>query len=341
MIKKILLCSAAAVLLIGIILASDYYNTYKRDNIGKETVILIYKDYNYDSLINAIKESGALLNFKRFEKAAKKSEFEKHFEPGRYILKPGMGNRQIIRTISNGWQEPLRFTLRSHIRTISRLSSFLGENFEADSAQFSQALLNDTIYKKLGFKKETVISMFIPNTYEIYWTISPENFIERMYKEYNNFWTPSRVEKAQSLKMTKDEIMTLASIVNEETNNTGEMPKIAGVYINRLKRGMPLQACPTVIYAHLDTEPGIKRVLKRHLRIDSPYNTYKNKGLPPGPITIPTIKAIDAVLNYEKSNYLYFCAKPEFDGTHNFATTYTKHQQHSRAYQKALSNLKN
>ncbi|MBO7322265.1 MAG: endolytic transglycosylase MltG, partial [Bacteroidales bacterium] len=184
---------------------------------------------------------------------------------------------------------------------------------------------------------QTFIGMFIPNTYELYWTASPESVIKRMHQEYKAFWNESRIAKGKNMGMSKNEIMTLASIVNEETNNIGEMPKIAGVYINRLKKGMPLQACPTVIYAHLDSEPGIKRVLKRHLKIDSPYNTYKNKGLPPGPITIPTIKAIDAVLNYEKSNYIYFCAKPEFDGTHNFASTYSQHQKNAKAYQKALS----
>ena len=334
---KIILAAAALAIAAVATIGFNYYNTYKRDNVVKETVLLVYKHYTYDSLMNAIESSGAIENLKTFRKAAAKRELEKHFEPGRYILKPGQSNQQIIRIIANSWQEPMRFTLRSHIRTIDRLSAFLGSNFEADSAQFSQALTNDSLIKSLGFTSQTFIGMFIPNTYELYWTASPESVIKRMHQEYKAFWNESRIAKGKNMGMSKNEIMTLASIVNEETNNIGEMPKIAGVYINRLKKGMPLQACPTVIYAHLDSEPGIKRVLKRHLKIDSPYNTYKNKGLPPGPITIPTIKAIDAVLNYEKSNYIYFCAKPEFDGTHNFASTYSQHQKNAKAYQKALS----
>ena len=336
---KIILAAAALAIAAVTIIGFNYYNTYKRDNVVKETVLLVYKHYTYDSLMNAIESSGAIENLKTFRKAAAKRELEKHFEPGRYILKPGQSNQQIIRIIANSWQEPMRFTLRSHIRTLGKLSGFMGNNFEADSAEFAKVLLNDSLIKAMGFTRETFIGMFIPNTYELYWTESPENIIKRLHREYNAFWNENRKAKANSMKMSKNQVMTLASIINEETNNIGEMPKIAGVYINRLNKGMPLQACPTVIYAHLDIEPGITRVLKRHLKIDSPYNTYKKKGLPPGPITIPTIKAIDAVLNYEKSNYIYFCAKPEFDGTHNFASTYSQHQKNARAYQKALDKI--
>ena len=188
----------------------------------------------------------------------------------------------------------------------------------------------------LGFRPETFIGMFIPNTYEFYWTSSPESVIKRFKKEYDTFWSGERDRLAKEIGLDRNEVMTLASIVIGETNNAGEMPKIAGVYMNRLHRGMRLQACPTIIYAHLETEPGITRLLHRHLQIDSPYNTYRIKGLPPGPIAIPTVAAIDAVLNYEKSNYLYFCAKPEFDGTHNFASTYSQHKANSRAYNKAF-----
>ena len=178
--------------------------------------------------------------------------------------------------------------------------------------------------------------MFIPNTYEFYWTASPRSVVGRFHKEYEAFWNGERDRLAKDMGMSRNEVMTLASIVIGETNNTGEMPLIAGVYINRLKRGMRLQACPTVIYAHLKTEPGLRRILNRHLQIDSPYNTYRIKGLPPGPIAIPTVSAIDAVLHYTKSDYLYFCAKPSFDGTHNFASTYSQHKANSRAYNKAF-----
>ena len=220
--------------------------------------------------------------------------------------------------IANGWESPAKVTLRGYIKTLEGLAAFLGRNFEADSADFADVLLNQDIIDSLGFKPETFIGMFIPNTYEFYWTASPRSVVGRFHKEYEAFWNGERDRLAKDMGMSRNEVMTLASIVIGETNNTGEMPLIAGVYINRLKRGMRLQACPTVIYAHLKTEPGLRRILNRHLQIDSPYNTYRIKGLPPGPIAIPTVSAIDAVLHYTKSDYLYFCAKPSFDGTHNF-----------------------
>ena len=246
-----------------------------------------------------------------------------------------MSNQYIIRMIANGWQTPAKVTLRGYIKTLDRLAAFLGRNFEADSAAFATVLKDTAMIDSLGFRPETFIGMFIPNTYEFYWTSSPRNVVMRFKKEYETFWSGERDRLAREIGLDRNEVMTLASIVIGETNNAGEMPKIAGVYMNRLHRGMRLQACPTVIYAHLDTEPGLRRLLHRHLQIDSPYNTYRIKGLPPGPIAIPTVTAIDAVLNYEKSSYLYFCAKPEFDGTHNFATTYSQHKANSRAYNKA------
>ena len=252
------------------------------------------------------------------------------------VIEPGMSNQYIIRMIANGWQTPAKVTLRGYIKTIDRLAAFLSRNFEADSAAFATALKDTAMIDSLGFRPEAFIGMFIPNTYEFYWTSSPESVIKRFKKEYEAFWSGERDRLAKEIGMDRNEVMTLASIVIGETNNAGEMPRIAGVYMNRLHRGMRLQACPTVIYAHLETEPGIRRLLHRHLQIDSPYNTYKIKGLPPGPIAIPTVTAIDAVLHYEKSDYLYFCAKPEFDGTHNFARTYSQHMANSRAYNKAF-----
>ena len=335
--KKILWGVAATIFLGASIIAGNYYYTFKRENVSQEKIIYIYKHYTYDSLLNAIEKSGALDNFNSFVKAATKRELRNHFEPGRYRLIPGQSNQQIIRIIANCWQEPFQFTQRSHIRTMGKLASFLGSNFEADSAEFGQVLNNDSLRQSLGFTKETFIGMFIPNTYELYWTATPEDILKRMNNEYKRFWNKERCDKAKNIGLTIPQVMTLASIVNEETKNIEEMPTIASVYMNRLKKGMLLQADPTVVYANLDSEPNIRRVLKKHLKVDSPYNTYKHKGLPPGPITIPDIKAIEAVLNYEKSNYLYFCAKAELDGTHNFASTYSQHLKNARAYQKAIS----
>lgn len=328
----------AIIVLAGIIwFASDYYLTYKQPNVTGESVLLIYRSYTYPQLMDSIKATGAVNNWKSFSRAAKRKEFEKTFEPGRYLLKEGMTNQDVIRTISMNWETPVKLTLRGYIRKLDRLAGFFSRRFEADSLQFITAINDSLLMDSLGFTHESYLGMFIPNTYEIYWTASPREILKRFHKEYVRFWTPERLAKAESIGFTKEQVSTLAAIVIEETNNVQEMPKIAGVYMNRLRKRMPLQACPTVIYAHLETEPGIRKLLTRHLKIDSPYNTYTHRGLPPGPITIPPISAIDAVLNYDTTGYLYFCAKPEFNGTHNFATTYAQHKRNSAAYNKAYA----
>ena len=333
--KTLIITAAAAAAAVIAAFGLSLYITYKKPNTVKEGVILIYRDADYQDVEDSLKASGTIKNLKSFGRAARKRNLAAHFEPGRYVISPGMSNQYIIRMIANGWQTPAKVTLRGYIKTLDRLAAFLGRNFEADSAAFATVLKDTAMIDSLGFLPETFIGMFIPNTYEFYWTSSPRNVVMRFKKEYETFWSGERDRLAREIGLDRNEVMTLASIVIGETNNAGEMPKIAGVYMNRLHRGMRLQACPTVIYAHLDTEPGLRHLLHRHLQIDSPYNTYRIKGLPPGPIAIPTVTAIDAVLNYEKSSYLYFCAKPEFDGTHNFATTYSQHKANSRAYNKA------
>lgn len=330
----IIICTAIAAVIAAAGLSR--YLTYKKPNTVGEGVILIYRNASYSAVMDSLKSSGTVKNIKSFERAARKRDLASHFEPGRYVIEPGMSNQYIIRMIANGWQTPAKVTLRGYTKTIGRLAAVLGRSFEADSSAFDAALRDTAMISSLGFTPEAFIGMFIPNTYEFYWTSSPESVIKRFKKEYEAFWSGERDRLAKEIGMDRNEVMTLASIVIGETNNAGEMPRIAGVYMNRLHRGMRLQACPTVIYAHLETEPGIRRLLHRHLQIDSPYNTYKIKGLPPGPIAIPTVTAIDAVLHYEKSDYLYFCAKPEFDGTHNFARTYSQHMANSRAYNKAF-----
>lgn len=313
-----------------------YYITYKKPNISQEAVIYIYENATFEDVMDSLKASGAVKNIRSMSRYFGKVELEKHYEAGRYKLEPGMNNQYISRMIANCWEEPLRFRLRGYTKTLEALAGVFGRQFMADSAAFISVFKNEALVDSLGFKPETFIGMFIPNTYNIYWTSTPEQVVSRFYSEYKKFWKGDRDELAKEIGLSRTEVMTLASIVIGETANEGEMPKIAGVYMNRLRKKMALQACPTIIYAHKDIEPGITRVLNRHLEINSPYNTYKRRGLPPGPIAVPTIAAIDAVLNYERSNYLYFCAKPEFDGTHNFATTYSAHRANSRAYNKAL-----
>ena len=246
--RRTLIIAAAAAAVIIAAFGLNWYITYKKPNTVQEGVILIYRDATYQAVEDSIKASGTIKNLKSLERAARKRDLASHFEPGRYVIEPGMSNQYIIRMIANGWQTPAKVTLRGYIKTLDRLAAFLGRNFEADSAAFATALKDTAMIDSLGFRPETFIGMFIPNTYEFYWTSSPESVIKRFKKEYDTFWSGRRDRLAKEIGLDRNEVMTLASIVIGETNNAGEMPKIAGVYMNRLHRGMRLQACPTVIY---------------------------------------------------------------------------------------------
>lgn len=330
----------AAGVLMGIF-ALQYYNTFHKNNVGEGgSEIKIYKSMDYDQAVAVVRESGSLINDNSFLKAAKQMGLRESFKPGLYKLKKGMNNKAIVRTLAKGWQTPVNLVFPSHIRNMERLAAILSQRLEADSTLFYNVLTDSNLMTTYNFTGETFPAMFIPNTYQVYWTITPYDLMERMKKEYDKFWSDERKAKAEAIGLTQQEVSTLASIVLEESQYSPEQPTIAGVYINRLKKGMLLQADPTVVYA-LTMQNGErpKRVLLKHLEIDSPYNTYKYEGLPPGPITIPTIGAIDAVLNYERHNYLYFCAKETMDGTHNFASSLAAHNKNARQYQRAISRL--
>ncbi len=312
----------------------NYYGTFLHDNINEvipgRGIVEVSKSATYEDLCKAMIESGVLDNPKTFLRAAKYYKLQDSFKPGCYRFVRGMNNKAIVRTFACGWQEPVQLTFNSHVRTLERLSGILGSKLEADSADFARVLLDPQTARAYGFQPETFLAMFIPNTYEVYWTITPGNFVTRMFKEWEAFWNEERTHKADALSLSKTEVSTLASIVVEETRFADEMPVIAGVYLNRLHKGIPLQADPTVKF--LVREEGVTRILNRHLKIDSPYNTYKRKGLPPGPITMPSIVAIDAVLNYARHNYFYFCARDSFDGRHEFASSYSDHLRNANAY---------
>ena len=336
--SRILLWTALVLIAVGILAALNFYGTFYYNNVKqteKPQDIRIYRDFTYDQLIDAVRQSGAIDNETTFLRAARFMKLQDNFRPGLYRLKPGAGNKVLVRMLSKGWQQPVRLVIPGYYRSLDRFADFLGDQLEAGSDAFASVLNDPASAAKYGFRPETFISMFIPNTYEVWWTVTPADFLERMHQEYEKFWTPERDAKAQAIGLTRQEVSTLASIVIEESKYEPELPRIAGVYMNRLQRDMLLQADPTVLFAVGD--PTVKRVLNRHLDTDSPYNTYKYAGLPPGPITMPPVAAIDAVLNYERHDYLYFCAKDSFDGQHVFAKTLTAHNENARRYQRALS----
>lgn len=270
-----------------------------------------------DSLLPQIKHRRA------FDAYARRINLSETFKPGHYVLKHGMSVIEIARMLKLGLQTPVRVTI-NNVRIPAQLAQKLAGQIDADSASIMRALTSDEVARKAGFDSLTLFSMFIPNTYEFYWTVTPEEFVERMKREYDRFWTPERDALRKRSGLSRFEVMTLASIVYEETRKTDEMPRVAGVYVNRLKKGMPLQA----------------EILYKHLKYESPYNTYLNKGLPPSPICMPGINAIDAVLNYEKHDYIFFCARETFDGYHNFAKTLREHNANAQAYSRELNRRK-
>ncbi len=269
-----------------------------------------------------------------FSFLAKLKDLDTNVKNGMYLIKANMTNIELINLLRSGSQTPVSLTF-SNARLLEQLPKILTKSLEIDSAELAPILLHDSTAAKYGFTKETFISMFIPNTYEVYWTLTPEALLDRMKREYDNFWTEERKQKAEDLGMTQIEVSTLASIVQGETNKMDEAPSIAGVYINRLNRRIPLQADPTLVYAIGDFS--IRRILNKDKEFESPYNTYKYYGLPPGPINMPSIPALDAVLNYDEHKYLYFCADANFSGYHVFAKTLREHNINARRFQRALN----
>lgn len=323
------LCGAAAIFL------PRFLQDYKKSVPAKKTVYIPLQA-TYSQMLDSI--ATAVEDMDSFKKVAQRNALEENFKPGRYVLTPDKSNKDLARMLRMGWETPMMLTMSGNIRGLEKLSGILGKRLAADSASFMEHFAKSATWEENGFKKETFMAMFLPNTYEVYWTITPQKFVERMKKEYDKFWNQERQEKAKAIGLTPVEVSILASIVCEETNHTPEMPRVAGVYMNRLNKGMKLDADPTVKFALND--PTIKRILFRHLKVESPYNTYLNAGLPPGPITIPSIKGIDAVLDYEHHNYLYFCANANMDGTHKFARTLAEHNRNAREWQRALNRLK-
>lgn len=300
---------------------------------GPAQYIYIRTGATFDDVCKELGNANALFNRSSFEWLAEKKKYVNNIKPGRYKLTGRLSNKELLQLLRSGEQEPVKLTI-NNIRTINQLAGIVGHNLEADSAEIVSLLNNNDYLIGYYLNPNTSLSIFIPNTYEFYWNTNAKQFIKRMYKEFNIFWNEERRKQADSIGYTPIEVMIIASIVEEETNNADEYPIIAGLYINRLKINMPLQADPTIKFALGDF--AIKRVLNKDTEVKSPYNTYRYKGLPPGPISMPSIKAIDGVLNYKRHKYLYFCAKSDFSGNHLFARTLQQHIQNANDYWKAL-----
>ena len=339
--KWIILSILAIILIAGIsFLAKQYYH-YAVSNFksyDKEAHSYhVYPGMTPDSVLNTLTADYEILSRLAWTMQSRYMQYTQP-KPGNYRFSAEISNKELIRRLQLGEQSPIKLSFTQAIRTREQLAGHMGKKLMLDSTEVIDRLNNPEYLALFGLTPETAVCLFIPNTYEVYWTMTADQLFARMHKEYQRFWNKDRMAKAKKLGLSPTEVATIASIIASETNKSSEYPTIASIYINRLRKGIALQACPTVIFAVGDFS--LRRVLKRHLAIDSPYNTYKYRGLPPGPIRLARPEVIDAVLNAPKTDYLYMCANPDFSGTHVFSSSYTKHSAVAREYQRELNKRK-
>ncbi len=339
--KKILLWSVVGVvlttaLLIGLWAVDMWYRleicNYESYD-GQGHGYYVYPDMDADSLLHRMQQDYEVFSLRDW-RWHKKHLLYTNPKPGYYHFPARIGDKHLIRRVQAGIESPVRITWTNQVRTRNQLAGVLAKQLLLDSTTIVAHLDSTPYLQQYALNKETAVCMFLPNTYEVYWTMTTDDLFKRMKREYDYFWNESRQHKADSLHLTREEVATLASIVESETNRRAEYPQIAGLYLNRLRKGMHLQACPTVIFAVGNFR--LRRVLQRHLQIDSPYNTYKNLGLPPGPIRCAMGTTIDDVLNAPPTKILFMCANPDFSGTHIFSTSYSQHSSVAHQYQSAL-----
>ncbi len=327
------------VLLVGFLSARlyCYVKTPNVDLKGKRHMYLyIPTGTDFGGLLKIFKEKDMLMNERSFIYISQRKHYDSRVKPGRYKIQSGMNNNELVNLLRSGRQEPVKLNIQS-ARTIAELAGRLSHQVEADSSSLMKFFLDPASLKPYGIDTYNVFVLFIPNTYEMFWNTSAMQLLNKMSLEQTIFWNPGRRRLLSSTGMSIEQVVTLASIVEKETNKDQEKPDIAGVYINRLKKKWPLQADPTIIFAWQDYS--IRRVTARHLKIDSKYNTYTHTGLPPGPVCIPSISSIDAVLNFRHHGYMYFCAKEDLSGSHNFAASLAEHNKNAKKYQQALDRL--
>ena len=345
--KKIYVIEIIASLVVALLLALAGNQTYRligsnfvsRD--GASHYIYVYPQTTLDSLLISLQKDyviGSERSMKLHSKLMKWTSAERPFvRTGRYLVPAETADLQLIRMFRSGDQKPIQLTF-NNIRTREQLAARLGAQLMIDSASIISKLEDDAYLQQFGLRKETAVCLFLPDTYEMWWDISADQLFHRMATIHDSFWNADRLSKAEALELTPEEVTTIASIVEEETNRDEDKPIIAGLYMNRLRIGMPMQSCPTIKFALQDFS--LRRITYEHLKTESAYNTYIHPGLPPGPIRIPQKKTIDFTLNPTPSNFLYMCASTKFDGTHHFSSSYASHAAYAAAYQRELNRRK-
>lgn len=311
-----------------------YYIDNRMPNFSEKYVLYVYPDMTTSEVMDSLQAGAGTIRPKSLQRAFDKMETSQKMKPGRYVVDASSTSIYVARMLVFGWQTPQNMTLSGTLRKKDRIAQRISSQMMVDSASVADALNDEVFLAGYGFTPENVFAMILPDTYEMYWTVSVKEIFDRFKKEYDAFWTEDRLAKAKAQGLSQMEVSVMASIVSGETLKAAEYPVIAGVYLNRYNKGMKLQADPTIAFCYDYT---LDRILKKHLTVDSPYNTYKHVGLPPAPINVPPKACLEAVLNPQKHNYIYFCASPAFDGTHKFAVTYTEHLKNARAFQRELT----
>ena len=336
--RKFIVKTILVLSLIVFVLAGFLYKQLFSPLTDQAKILFIPSDTEYLVLKDSLRAHDLLKNEFCFDLLVDQKVYT-NIHPGRYRVEADMDANSLVNMLRLGAQEPMGLIF-NNVSTVQDLAGKLAIQIQADSLSLEACFTNRDFLALHKLSETSIRKIFIPNTYEVYWTITPQEFLERMMKEYERFWTSDRIEKSRSIGLRPEEVSILASIVQKESSKADEQAMIAGLYMNRLSRGMKLQSDPTVIYA-LKEQQGfdtiIKRVLKKDLKVDSPFNTYLHKGLPPSPICIPEMSALQSVLNFKHHKYIYMCAKEDFSGYHNFATSWAQHKLNARRYQKALS----
>ena len=337
-IRNIVIILGILVVAVGICAGLGYYYILAPNtNVKDDGIIYLRDNSTLSQVLDALRRYGYIENTHTPGVVARLKRFTSPVKSGRYKIRDKMNNNELINMFRSGNQYPVYFTF-NNMRTLDEFAGKAHEELNTSKEELLTLLKDADVLADLGFDTTTIMAMFIPNTYQIYWNTPALDLLKRMKKEYHRFWNEDRMAKASAIGLSPEQVITLASIIEEETVKAEEYPVIAGVYINRLNRGIKLDACPTLKFVLGDFT--ISRILDRYLKINSPYNTYMYAGLPPGPIRMASIKVIDSVLNYQKHDYLYFCAKSDFSGYHNFSKTLRQHNIYAREYHQELNKRK-